>query len=103
MLNEYRDVIRALPQRWQVEGDDVETIVQIGAEAPRLDLLFEIAIGRGDEPCVDRDRLRRADGNHFAVLEHPQQLDLRCRCRFANLVEKEGARSGGCEKTFFVL
>src|SRR5436190_19354396 len=103
MLNEYRDVVGALPEWRHVEGDDVEAIVQIGAEAARFDLLFEIAVGRRDESCVDRNRLRSADGDHLAVLEHAQQLDLRRWRRLADLVEKKGARGGGREQTFLVL
>ena len=55
------------------------------------DLLFEIAVGRREDARVDRHRVRRADGNHFAVLQHAQQLHLRGRRRLADLVEEERA------------
>src|SRR5689334_19255614 len=86
-----------------MERDDIESVVQIGAEVSRLDLLLEVAIGRRDETRVDRNRLRRADGNHLAVLEDAEQLDLRRRRRLADLVEEEGARRRGGEETFFVF
>src|SRR5690349_12353266 len=103
MLNKNRNVVRALAEWWQMQRDDVESVVQIGAEVPRLDLLFEVAIRRGDETRVDRNRLRCADRNHLAVLEDAEQFDLRRGRRLADLIEEEGARRGGRKQAFFVF
>src|SRR6185312_9958870 len=37
------------------------------------------------------------------LLEHAQEFDLRGGCRFADLVEEEGAATGGGEETGLVL
>src|SRR5919204_4421219 len=97
MLDEHGNVVGALPERRKMKGDDVQPIVQIGAETPRFDLLLEVAIGGGDEARVDRDRFRSADRNDFPVLEHAKELDLRRRRCLADLVEEEGAGGGGGE------
>src|SRR2546423_7966736 len=103
MLNKHGDVVGALAERGQMQRDDVETVVQIGAEAARLDLLLEVAIRGGDEARIDRQCFGGADGNYLAVLEDAQQLDLRRRRRLTDFVEEEGARRGGREEAFLVL
>ena len=76
--------------------DHVEPIVQVAPEVAAPDLLLEIPIRRREQSRVDRLRLGRADGNHFAMLQHPQQLHLRRRRRLADLVEEKRAlRRGG--------
>ena len=82
---------RALAQRRQMQRDDVEPVVQIAAEVAGANLLVEIAVRRRDDARVDRQRLRRADGNDFAMLQRAQQLHLRGRRRLADLVEEERA------------
>ena len=94
---------RALAQRRQVQRDDVQAVVQIAAEVPRrisssrsrlVAAMRRVSIGIG---------LRRADGNHFAMLQHAQQLHLRRRRRLADLVEEERALRRGGEETDLVL
>ena len=52
-LDEERDVVLPFPQRRDLERDDREPVEQVLAEAPRLDLLDEVAVRRGDEAEVD--------------------------------------------------
>src|SRR5205085_4698480 len=47
MVDQFRDVFRALAQRWDVERDDVEPIKEISAEATLAHLLLQITIGSG--------------------------------------------------------
>jgi hypothetical protein len=39
----------------------------------------QVAVGRGDQPDIDLDRLAGADRLDLAFLESAQELDLRCR------------------------
>ena len=66
-------------------------VVEIAAEVAGANLLVEVAIRRRDDARVDRNRLGRADGNDFAVLQRAKQLDLRRRRRLADFVEEERA------------
>ena len=91
---------RALAQRRQVQRDDVQPVVQIAAEVAAPDLLLEVAVRRRDErACRSGIALRRADRDHFAVLQHAQQLDLRRRRRLADLVEEERPLRGRGEQS----
>ena len=94
MLDQEQHVVAALAQRRQVDGDDVEPVEEIGAEAAPPDLLLEVAIGRGDDADVHRDRLGGADRNHLPLLEHAQQLHLQRRRHLAHFVEEEACRRG---------
>ena len=68
VLDEQRDVEWPLPQRRNVEVDDVETPVEVLAEAPLLDLLLEVAVGGGDDPQVDLAFAIVADGSFNTAL-----------------------------------
>src|ERR687886_1970018 len=86
-----------------MEGEHVQAVEEIAAEGAALHLLFEIAVGGGDEPRVDRNRLRRANRDDLAVLQHPQQLHLGGRRGLADLVEEEGSLGGGGKEARLVL
>ena len=65
---ERRYVLRALAQRWQHDLDHAQPVVEVLAEAPRLHLVLEVAVGRGDDAHVDCDRRRAADALERCVL-----------------------------------
>ena len=44
---------RPLAQRRQRDREDVEPVVEVAPEAPRLDVRLEVGVGRGDDPHVD--------------------------------------------------
>jgi hypothetical protein len=70
------DVRRPLAQRDEAHRENVEAIIEVGAEAAFLDLERQVAVGRGDDPHVDLDRPGRADRDHLAFLQRAQQLGL---------------------------
>ena len=83
----------------QVEVHDVEAVVEVLAEAPGADLLFEDAVGRGDDADVDLLRLAVADAEDDALLQRAQELHLQVQRQLADLVEEERAlvgRPGTC-------
>src|SRR5207249_7643936 len=73
----------------ELHADDVEAVVEVGAELPFLDRGREVAVRGGDDADVDRDRLHAADAQELAMLEYAQQLRLRRRAHLADLVEEE--------------
>src|SRR5687768_7413207 len=85
-----------------MDRDDVEPVVQIAAESSRANILVEIAIGRRDQPRIRWDGLRRADGDHFAVLQRAEQLHLRRGGGFTDFVEEERSAPGRGEQAGFV-
>src|SRR5690606_32662368 len=86
----------------QVQRDDVEPVVEVAPEGAAANLLLEVAVRRGDDPDVDRDRLGGAYGNDLALLEGAEELHLRRRGHLTDLVQEEGAGAGGDEQPFLV-
>ena len=60
-------------------------------------LLAQAAVGRGDQPHVDRDVVVGADAPDLAPLEHAQQLGLQVDGQLADLVEEHRAAVGRLE------
>jgi hypothetical protein len=63
-----RDVLGPLPQRRHVDGEDVEAVVEVLAEAALSDLVCQVTIGRGDNAHVDLDRPGAAEPLELAFL-----------------------------------
>ena len=79
------------------EGDHVEPVVEVLAEAARRDLLLEILVRRGDHAHVDLDRLGSADALEAVLLEDAQDLRLRHQAHVGDLVEEDRAAVGQLE------
>ncbi len=94
MLREHGDVPAALAQRRQLDAGHGEAKEEIVAELPDLDLVIEIAPGRGDHPHVDADRSVPADALDLRSLEHAQELGLERGAEIADLVDEERAPVG---------
>ena len=98
MLGDQRDVFHPLAQRRQVDGDDIETIVEILAKDLLFDPLFEIGVGGGDDAYVGLDRLDTAEAHELLLLDDPQQLGLGFERDVADLVEEDRAVVGCLEE-----
>ncbi|MNZ11188.1 hypothetical protein D3C78_280510 [compost metagenome] len=97
LVDQQRDVFHPLAQRRHLDGEDVEAVVEILAEAAGLDHLFEVLVGGGDDAHVDVLGLVAADPLEGALLQHAQQLDLHLQRHVADLVEEQGAAVGQFE------
>src|SRR5262249_17252544 len=102
MFGKQRDVVAPLPERRQMERDHVQPVIEIAPEVADANLFVEVAVRRRDDARIHRHRVGRADGDDLAMLQRPEQLDLRRRRRLANLVEKEGAFRRRAEEAYFV-
>ena len=78
-LTDHRDIARSRTQRRQMQAHTGQTVVEVFAKTPGADLLFEIAIGRGDHAHVHGTALGAAYRTHLAFLQHAQQLHLEGR------------------------
>ena len=87
--DQQRDVLAALAQRRHADREDGEAVEEVPAEAPRLDLGPEVAVGGGDDPDVGVQRPRAADALELALLEDAQQLGLQLQRQLADLVEED--------------
>ena len=97
VAGEQRDVFAPLAQGGQLEGDDVEAVVQVLTKGPGLDGLLQVPVRRRDDAHVNADGARAADALELALLQDAQQLRLHGRRHLADLVEEERAAVGHFE------
>ena len=86
--HERLDVLGPLAKRRDADGDDVQAIEEVFAEAPGLHVGGEVAVGRGDEAHVDRLGAP-AHLLHLARLQRAQDLRLDRQRQLADLVDEE--------------
>jgi hypothetical protein len=55
---------------------------------------LQVALGDGDDPHVDTDRLAAADAHEGAGVERAEQLALGVEVHVGDLVEQQGAAGG---------
>ena len=86
-------IVDPLPQRRQLDRDDVDPVEQILAEGACLDSLFQVCVRRDDQSEVGPDQLATADPFDLALLNRAEQLRLQIKAEVSDLVEKQGATS----------
>src|SRR5207253_10283537 len=52
LLPQDLDVVAPVPQRREMDGDHVQPVVQVRTEAAALDVVLQVAVGRGHDPDV---------------------------------------------------
>src|SRR6266478_6871410 len=74
-----------------MQGKHVQAVEQVTAELFFFDGTNQIAIGGGDQPHVDPDRLRASQALELLILQNAQQLGLQLQRNVSNLVEQQSA------------
>ena len=87
----------ALAQRRQPDGERVDSVVEVFAEAAFANEEIERPVGGRNQPEVHVDGAVAAQSFEAAFFEHPQQLGLRDQRQIANLVQQERAAVGQLE------
>jgi hypothetical protein len=85
------NIIRAISQRRQYYWENIQTVVQIAAEAPFRNHLPQISIGRSDKPHIDADGASAAQALEFLLLQYSQQLRLQLQWDIAHLVKEKSS------------
>ena len=98
MLGEEQDVLTALPEQRQAQGQDREAVVEILAEAPLPDAGQEIDVRGADDPGVRGLGPSAAESPHHALLDDGQELRLQRLGGRADLVQEDGAVVRGLEE-----
>ena len=83
------NVIRALAQGRKKDRDDIEAIVQVGAELACRHQLSEILIGRSHDAHVDAYRPPAAQSLELLFLQSAQELRLQLQRKVADLVKEQ--------------
>src|SRR5262245_20739351 len=97
LQGERNNLATARSHRRDQKRPAIQTIVEIGAKPSGGDLGGQIAVCRGNESDVNRNRMHSADSRHLASFERTQQLRLKRRCELSDLVEQNGSTVGGLE------
>src|SRR5215468_2413213 len=97
VLHEGGDVLLAPAQRGHLDGNDVEAVEEILAEAPRGDLLLQVLVGSGDDAHVDAERLLAAHPLEGLLLQHAKDLGLCLEAHVRDLVEEQRTAIGQLE------
>ncbi len=90
-------VIHALLERRQVDGDHAQPVCEVLAEGLLRDRLGELAVGGRHHAHVDHDVVGSADAVDAVILEHAQELDLGGERQLGDLVEEERAAVRGLD------
>jgi hypothetical protein len=94
MIGEDVEVIAAIAQRGNGDGDGGDTEVEIFAEELFADALLKVAVGGGNDADVYVNGLRAADAFKAAFFEDAKELGLAGEREFADFVEEERAALG---------
>jgi len=97
------DIFGPFPQRWEVEAQDVQPIIQVGAEPVGGNELFEILVGGGDKADVGVLDPIASQTHDLFFLDYPEQLALEGVIHFGDFVEEEGAPVGDFQETRFAF
>ena len=99
-LREEADVALPVPKRRQNNLHDGQAIVQILAETAGAHGLFEVRIGRGDNPRVNGDFLAPADALNALLLKEAQELHLDWEGNFPDFIQEKRAAAGDFDAPF---
>ena len=92
------DFVAPLAERADAEGDDVEAVVEVFAEASVADRVVEVGVGGGDDADVDGQRPRFAERRDLARFEEAEELRLEVESELADFVEEERAVAGAANE-----
>ncbi len=93
-----RNIFPPGTQRRQIDGDDVEPVVQIFAKLAFAHGLPQIDVGGRQDAHVHLDLVHPAQVHEAPVLQHAQDLGLRIHSHGADLVQEQGAEVGHLKK-----
>ena len=103
MLCQEGNILHALPERRQMDIDDVQTVKKVFPEGAPLARGLQVAVGRGNEPQVHLELAHAADPHDLAFLQHPQDLGLEQGRNVADLVEEDRAAVGLLQQPLFLI
>ena len=97
------DILATLAQRGHLDGNRVETIVEIFAEATLTDGLTDVYVCSGYDAHIGLTHLGSSHGDILARFEHTQQSGLSGQWQLAHLIEEQGALIGHTEVSWRIV
>jgi hypothetical protein len=102
MAHKERDVVRSLPERRNLDGNNTQAIIKVLPETPFFDLFLEVCVGGRDDSDVGPDGPAASDPLEFLFLKNPEEPPLKMQRDLRDFVEKEGSPIGGFKSAFLV-
>src|SRR5947207_12825112 len=100
MLGQWQDILTAISQRWQFNRRHRESIIQVLAEHSLTHGFSQIDIRRRNDAHIHPPWAGVAERRELALLNHPQQTNLRLRRNVPDLVEKNRTSIGNFKQAF---
>src|SRR5262249_32382457 len=91
MSKQKRHVGTPLAQGWNVEVENVESVVEVVAKLRLQNEALQIWLRRRNEADIDRERVGASKRQHYAFFEDPLELGLHRRRERCNFVEQQGS------------
>src|SRR5262249_55103528 len=99
MSRERQYVCAPFTQRRQMNGNHGKPKVEIFPESPGSYFSPEVAVGRGDDPHIDRALVRSSYPLAFSLLQDAQQFSLKIAAHFANFIQEQRPAVGAFEES----
>src|SRR5262249_27822055 len=99
VLDQHRDVFSSLPQRWHLNGKNVEPVKEVATKRGGSHRRLQITVGRDNYSNVCLDRAIPPDTLKFVLLQHTQEGDLSLGGKLTDLVQKDRTAFGQLEAT----
>ncbi len=98
VVGEHRNVAAPLPQRRDLDVQDVEAVVEVAAERAVVDQLCQRNVRGRRHTAPNLDLLVATDPSHPPLLESAQQLRLKVQRQAGHLVQEESAVASELEQ-----
>src|SRR5579883_3442470 len=89
IISEKVDIVAALPQRRELDGEHIQPEIEIRTKPPAGDQFLQIGVGGGDHSDVGLDCFGAAHPLKTLLLKNAQKLDLSEQRQFADFIEKD--------------
>jgi len=86
-----------------MDGDHVQTVVQVFAKLALIDELPQVALAAGDNPHVDGNLPCSAQALDCPGLDDPKQLDLHRHRHIVHVVQEDRAAVGQLEAAWPIV
>src|ERR1700675_3022194 len=102
IADEERNVFRTLAQRGDLNGKNIEAVVEVAAKSALGDQFRKIGVGGSDDTDIYASRSRASETFEFLLLQNAEKLGLQFEREVADFVEKERAAVGEFEAADFL-
>src|SRR5207302_3529450 len=89
MIHQQGNILCAAAQWWQINGNDVQTVIKVFAKASFAHLRLQLDIRGGNDSHVDLDFMYAAQVHELLVLNYAQNLGLGFQAHGADFIEED--------------